>query len=138
MADEIRQFTATIPAGTVQALPFTKKMPMPWRIVDRLEITVPPGGSGLVGFYIAVAGVRIIPYDSDPYIVTADERMIWDLYNYPDSGDWSLGGYNTGTIDHSVFVRFLVRVPQLHSAVQIPIFDAAELELGDGVDLTNG
>jgi hypothetical protein len=109
MADEIRQYTVSVPAGTTADAPLTVPMVMPPRIVDALQIVVPPGPSGLVGFAVLVGGVRIIPYGSDLWIITAGENITWPLDHYPDAGSWSVQAYNTGVNDHSIYFRWLVR-----------------------------
>jgi hypothetical protein len=107
MATEVRQFTATIPAGTAAATPVTVPMRFPARQVTGVEIIVPPGPSGLVGFALLNGTTRVIPYQSDLWIITAAEKIEWPLEGFAQTGDWSLIGYNTGTQDHAVYVRFL-------------------------------
>lgn len=128
MADEIRQFTSLVPAGTPANAPATFSMAIPPRDVVRMDITVPPGVSGLVGFAIFVGGVQVIPYQSDTWIVTADEKMVWDLANYPDAGSWSLVAYNTGTNDHAVTVRMHCNVKGRGQRTPATFIDAAALE----------
>lgn len=134
MADEIRQYTATIPANTPSTAPVTTAMTMPPREVIRVEIIVPPGVSGLVGFALQMSGVTVIPYQSDKWIVTADEKIVWDLQGYPDSGDWQLIGYNTGTLDHSIMVRFLLNVPQRGHVASSPLISVDQLQAGATID----
>jgi hypothetical protein len=109
MADEIRQNTVTVPAGTPDTAPLTVAMAMPPRRVEALQVVVPAGPSGLVGFAILVGGVRVIPYSSDLWIITSGENITWPLENYPDAGSWSVQAYNTGTVDHSIYFRWLVK-----------------------------
>lgn len=113
MTREIRQFTAVIPANTPATSPVTVPMVMPPRVVSTLEVIVPPGPSGFVGFAMANSGVRVIPYLSDLWIVTNDEKIVWPMDGYINSGDWSLIGYNAGSQDHAIYVRFLVDPPQV-------------------------
>lgn len=109
MADEIRQFTVTVPAGTTPAAPALFPMAIPPREVEALQIIVPPGPSGLVGFAVLVGGVQVIPYLSDPWIITAGENITWPLEHYPNAGSWSVRAYNSGLSDHSVYFRWLLR-----------------------------
>lgn len=111
MAREIRQFSATIPAGTLTAAPFTQDMSFPARVVDSVEIVVPSGENGFVGWRLENSGVPVIPYDSDEWIVASGENIAWPLDGYITSGSWQLTGYNTGTFDHTVYVRFLLSLP---------------------------
>lgn len=118
MSREVRQFTALIPAGTPASKPALIDMTMPPRVVSTLEVIVPPGPSGYVGFAIAQSGLRVIPYQSDLWIVTSDEKIVWPMDGYTNSGSWQLIGYNTGAQDHAVYVRFLCDVPQVLSAIR--------------------
>lgn len=106
MAAEIRQFTATIPPGTTAAAPVRVDMSFPPRIVQAVEIRVPPGPSGVVGFALQNSGVTVIPYGSDAFIVTSADFINWALDDYITSGSWQLLGYNTGGFSHSIYVRF--------------------------------
>lgn len=122
MAREIRQFSPLIPAGTVQASPVRIDMSFPPRQVERIEIRVPPGPAGLMGFALQNSGTTIIPYGSDAFIVAADDAMEWDLADYVDSGSWQLLGFNTDTNDHHVYVRFLLNLPGDHAASSGVVF----------------
>lgn len=108
MANEIRQYTLTVPAATPSTAPVTLNCSFPPRRVDALQIVVPPGPAGLVGWRVLCSGVPIIPYASDAWIVTAGEVINWPLIGQPDSGSWQVQGYNAGTVAHSVYVRFLL------------------------------
>lgn len=112
MADEIRQNTVTVPAGTTAAAPLTVPMAMPPRRVEALQVVVPPGQNGVVGWAVLVGGVRVIPYSSDLWIITSGENITWPLENYPDAGSWSVQAYNTGTVDHALYFRWLVKYVQ--------------------------
>lgn len=118
--DELRHYTAVIPAGTTPLVPAVFDFPMPARIARAVQIIVPPGPSGLVGFALTQARVRVIPYGSDPWVITDNERIEWPLTNYNDAGSWGLLGYNTGAQAHTVYVRFLLDVPGLHPATAAP------------------
>lgn len=130
MAVEIRQYTALVPAGTPATAPQSFDMSFPPRVVDAIELIVPPGPSGLVGFAVLNSGVRVIPYLSDQWIITASEQIRWPLDGYITSGAWSLLAYNTGTQDHSIFVRFLLSLTQAPAAPAVPMIDNAEITPG--------
>lgn len=125
MASEIRAYTLTVPANTPSTAPLVKSTSFPERRVDAISVIVPPGPSGQVGFCVLVGGVRVIPYDSDLWIVTAGESITWPLERQPTSGAWSVAGYNTGTNAHSVYFRFLLSlVPPPTVAGTTPIAEA--------------
>jgi hypothetical protein len=108
MAIQVFAFQVTIPAGTAQASPFRQSTQLPERQVSTLEITVPPGPSGLMGFAITMGGVNVLPVSPGTFIVTDDERISWPLTGLPTSGAWQVSGYNTDVWPHTVYLRWLV------------------------------
>lgn len=108
MARQIYAFAPTITAHTPIAAPLTLKMTMPSRIVRSLNILVPPGPQGFMGFRISYSGQQIIPFNTGQWLTTDHESFDWPLEGFPDTGAWTLDGYNTGNYDHTVYCRFLV------------------------------
>lgn len=108
MAREIRKFEAKIPAGTAKTAPVTIDVSFPPRVVTQINVRVPPGPNGNLGFQIAAAGNQVIPINLGQFIVANDDRMEWPLTDYIDSGDWQVVGYNTGAYDHTIYVTFLL------------------------------
>jgi hypothetical protein len=108
MANEVRAYQVTIPAGTAQAAPMRASLAMPPRDVVGLEIVVPPGPSGTMGFAITMGGVNVLPIQPGTFIVTDNQRIEWPLNDLPDSGAWQLTGYNTDVFDHTVYLTWLV------------------------------
>lgn len=108
MATEVRVFTLTIPAGTTPAAPTVLDVSFPPRQVDAIQVVVPAGQSGLVGWCVMNSNLRVIPYQSDDWIVTSGESITWPLEGQIDSGSWQVAGYNSGALDHSVYFRFLL------------------------------
>lgn len=112
MAVEVRTFQCLIPAGTLITAPVTVSLAMPARIVRTIQVVVPRGPSGLMGFAFGSASQNVIPYNNGAWIVTDDEKLSWDIDEQIDSGAWQLRGYNTGQYDHTVYVRFLLDLVQ--------------------------
>lgn len=108
MAQEIRHNTFTIPPLTPSTAPVALDMTFPPREVRRLEIVVPPGSNGLVGFHIQNSNLKVIPYGSDEWIITSGEVIGWDLTGYINSGSWQIAGYNTGAKAHAIYLRWLL------------------------------
>jgi len=108
MAQEVREYHVTIPAGTPISANFTVSIAMPTRIIDQIDIVVPPGPRGEVGFQIGSSGAQIIPTQTGTYIVTDDEVIHFPLTDQIDSGGWEVFAYNTGQYDHTLYIRFLV------------------------------
>lgn len=118
MAAEIRQFAATIPKGTPKATLYTVAFDLDYRIVSQIDLEVPTGPSGLMGFFLAHSGTQLIPMEVGQFIVWNDIEREWPLSDYPTSQGWSLSGYNLDAFnDHTVTVRFHVDVPVVPSSV---------------------
>jgi hypothetical protein len=108
MAVEVREFPAVVPAGTLASAPQTTPMKFPVRTVQAIEVEVPPGPRGEVGFRIGAAGVQLIPYELGKWVITDGRAIRWALERQHESGSWELVAYNTGTFDHTIVVRFEV------------------------------
>lgn len=106
MADELRAFTVSTPAGTAITAPQTTALTMPARYVTGVRIRVPPGPRGNLGFALAVAGTRIIPWAADQWLVADDEIIDENLSGQIESGAWQLSSYNTGIFAHVVYITF--------------------------------
>ena len=63
MATQVRQFTATIPAGTLKTALVTVALDLDYVEIESVDLEVPPGPSGLMGFYLARSGQQWIPYE---------------------------------------------------------------------------
>ena len=113
MAQVVRRFTATFPAGTAKATPVTVNMNFPPMEVEEIEVVVPPGPLGQMGFKIGQAGNQVFPFTPDDYIVTDNETLKWPIEGANTSGAWQVIGYNVGTFNHSIEVRFLCRLLDL-------------------------
>lgn len=113
MADEIQSFEVTIPAGVSPDNPTVFNLSMPPRYVDEVQVQVPPGPRGEVGFQIGAAGKQVYPSTPGQFVVTDNELVRWPIEHAISSGAWQLLAYNTGGLVHTLWVRFLVRVPGL-------------------------
>lgn len=103
MADRIEITTVTIPANTVIASFQTTQADFQNGRVDRLEVRIPPGPSGLVGFRVAHSGQVIIPRRGDEWFVTDNDKLDWDLSNYPTGNAWEIDAYNIDVYEHRIF-----------------------------------
>lgn len=112
MAAEYRLFSVTVPALTPIATPQVTSLAMPARIVRAVRVRIPPGPSGLVGWALGAAGVRVIPYNAGAYMVGDDEVIDWPLEGQIDSGGWQLQAYNLGVYPHTLQVSFALDLPQ--------------------------
>lgn len=106
MATEIRDFTVTVPAGTAVSAGFTADLSFPARIVTQINVRVPPGPRGEVGFAVGTGGLNVVPYGNGTYIVTDNEDLEYQLTDTIESGAWELLAYNTGSYDHTLRIYF--------------------------------
>lgn len=108
MASRVEIFDVTVPAMTTAAAPHVEATSFDLGEVERVEILVPPGPSGLVGFGILHSGESVIPREPARWIVADDEVIKWDIVNAPTSGRWGIRAYNLDVFDHTLYLRYLV------------------------------
>ena len=121
MAQEVQRFSVTIPHGTPIATPVTVKTEFGFRVVREIEIIIPPGPRGNMGFQIAQAGRQVFPYTPGGFIVTDNEQIRWPIEDANTSGAWAVIGYNVGTFDHTIEVRYLVDLPPDPTSTLAPL-----------------
>lgn len=109
MATELRAYSVTIPAGTLQAAPVTIDVSFEPRVTDRIEWHQPRGASGLVGWRLTSGGAAVVPKNQGAYIISDGTSGTWELTELHDSGKWEVTAYNLGSFAHAVNVRFHVR-----------------------------
>jgi hypothetical protein len=109
MAVQVQQFAATVPAATTKTAPQITQMQLGVFEVEWVEVQVPDGANGQVGFYVASSGQQVFPFraGSTPIWVVSNNRVFhWDVTGQPTSGDWQLYAYNSGTFPHTVTCHF--------------------------------
>lgn len=105
MATRILPFKVTIPAGTTPAAPFTQALNLDNWEIERIDLEVPPGPAGLMGFQVFNNGVAWIPYGSNSWLVWDDHSESYYMTDQPTGSGWSVVGYNEGFYPHTVTVR---------------------------------
>lgn len=108
MADRVESFAVTIPHGTTKSAPRTVDISFAAGVVAGVEILVPAGHAGFTGIALAQAGAAVIPITDGQFIVSDDEVIHWPIDGAINNGDWQAIGYNTGTFDHTFYIRFLI------------------------------
>lgn len=108
MADRIPSKTITVPAGTAIATPQTTQWTINPGHVERLDVYVPPGPSGLMGFAVLFAGVQVFPDDAGSWFVMDNVYTSFPLQNQPTDGRWSVRAYNIDVYDHTFYLWLLV------------------------------
>jgi len=108
MAYQVKSFAFTIPAGTTKALPVTMDTPLGLFVVTSVEVDVPAGPNGNVGFRFTSGGTQMLPANLGAWFVMSGVEKSWPLSGQIESGAWQVQGYNTGIYDHTIQIRFLL------------------------------
>lgn len=108
MAQYVLQFSATIPAGTPKTAPVTIALPLDNWDIEQIDLEVPTGPAGLMGFYVANNGVQWIPATPGAFLVWDGVNQSWPFTDQPNASGWAIVGYNTGVYQHNVTIRFHV------------------------------
>lgn len=122
MAERVELFETAIAAATAIAAPTTFVLSMNPGVTRKVEIIVPPGPSGLVGFRLRHSGQTVIPYAGSNWVITDDEKLEWALEGYPTGDRWTLQAYNTDIYQHTLYIRwFLDEIPDRVAGALVPI-----------------
>lgn len=108
MASRVLPLTCVVPAGTAIATPVPFKLVFQPSNVDRIDVRVPPGPAGLVGFAIQYGGGNFIPEGSGQWIIADDQYITWPLQGAPDGGNWQVSAYNLDVLPHTLYFYFLI------------------------------
>lgn len=125
MAREIRAFQVVVPAGTTKAAGWSQDVSFPPREVVQVEIRIPPGPRGEMGFSLGSGGVPVLPSNAGGWVVADDQDIVWPLDGQWNSGAWSVQAYNTGQYDHTIYLTFLLDLPNATTAGPAPAAAAA-------------
>jgi hypothetical protein len=119
--EEHWEFAVTVPAGTPIATPLVTPTVLPVRKISRIAWSIPPGSAGQVGWRIGMKTIQVIPVNAGSWIIKDGESAGSDLSRLPDSGDWSVIGYNIGAHAHTVYVSFYATVPHPKPVLVVPL-----------------
>ena len=108
MATRIEVVAVPVPPGTPIAAPIVVPMNFDDGRVDGLEIVIPDGPAGLVGFQIRHSKQAIIPYDGVSFLIGNNETIKWPLETFPEADKWDVRIYNKGVFVHTLYFRWLI------------------------------
>ena len=106
MSDSTYVVGLSIPAGNGVATYSVFKTPLGDSNVEEIQISFPPGCNGLVGAKIYAGGASAYPNDPLNYFVFDDYVYIQQVSNQINSGDWSIGLFNTDYVPHIIRVIY--------------------------------
>jgi hypothetical protein len=119
MAQEVHQFSCTIEPGTPIDDPAIFNLEIAYYDLESLDLEVPPGPNGLVGFYVALSSQQWFPWEMGEWIIWNDRTENWPTNDQSINGTWQLYAYNLGIYEHTVTVRFHVNA--VATAVLAPV-----------------
>lgn len=108
MVDRIEWFEFTIPANTLQSAPVSFPMKFNFGEVIEIDIKVPSGPAGNLGFFISAGGSQYIPRTFGSFIFPDNDYIQWQVSNAINSGSWGLTAFNTDVWPHVIQVSFQV------------------------------
>lgn len=121
MAQYVLPFIATIPGGTPESAPVTVDLELDNWSIEQIDLEVPPGPAGLMGFQVYNNGVAWIPYGAGQWLVWDNTKESYYMTDQPNGSGWAIVGYNEGFYEHSVTVRFHVNpVAPIASTTAVP------------------
>jgi hypothetical protein len=121
----LHTFSVTIPAGTPSVTPLVTPTVFNTNAVDRIEWRFPGGCNGQVGIQIGARSVPVLPGNRNQFFIRSGDSQGFDLTDLPNTGDWSVIGYNTGSFDHTIQVTF--RVHRIEPEPTVPGYLTADL-----------
>jgi hypothetical protein len=98
--------TITFQPGTTPTAPASTPVTLGDSILLRVDVKVPPGPGGCMGFQVQYANNVILPWGSlAQYLILDGDDIGFDV-NTEIGGTMQIVGYNTGFWPHSIYLRF--------------------------------
>lgn len=107
-ASRVEVYDVAVPALTPKAAPLeTPTVWTPGELVS-VDVRIPDGAAGLVGFRILYAHAQAIPTTPGAWIIGNDDLFQADAIGYLNGGQWSVLAYNLDNFPHTLHVRYFV------------------------------
>lgn len=111
-------FDITLQPGSTAAAPVTTAIGVADIWCYSVQIEVPKGPAGVMGFFLTYANTQIVPWSQSKHYLVVDD---FD-HTFPVNAELGKGlamvGYNTGYWPHTVYFRFLGVPIAAYSAAQ--------------------
>lgn len=108
MSDRIEWFPVVCQPNTFSSNPQVDNLSFPQGEVTQIDVIIPPGPAGNVGFQIAAGGSRYIPRNENTFIQADDKFIQWPIKNAINSGSWACLSFNHDIIAHTLQIGFHV------------------------------
>lgn len=106
MSDHLYWYSNTIPANTPITALFTAPMVFNAANVENIQVIVPPGPAGSVGWQIQYGGGTFIPLSTGQFIVAEAFTFDFPQNKAPNGGNWTFAAYNNDYVPHLIQVGF--------------------------------
>jgi hypothetical protein len=107
--DRLYYLEVTTPANTPLASPQSTLWPLEDNYLKYVDVLVPPGPSGLLGFRLMWANQQVIPWGNDSWLITDNERVHVDCDFMMTITGLVIESYNTDIYAHTIYIRGLVQ-----------------------------
>jgi hypothetical protein len=113
--------TVTFPPNTPASAPVVFNMTNADILLVRVDVKVPPGPGGAMGFQMLYAGNVFLPWGPLTQFLVLDNDDIGFDVNTEIGGPMQVRGYNTGFWPHSIYLRFeYIPIGAVSSGIVIP------------------
>jgi hypothetical protein len=123
--------TITTLADTQPSNPLITPWPLVDANLDYIEIIVPDGPSGQVGVAVYWSGTQIVPWGTDSWLITNNEKIHIPVTSYITVSGLEVWTYNVGIYEHTIYLRALVKYTTAAVVTEAPVIGSAAV-LGTG------
>lgn len=107
-ASRVEVFDVLVPPLTPKAAPLETMTTWAAGELVSVDVRIPDGAAGLVGFRLLYAHGQTIPTTPGAWIIGNDDLFQADAIGYLNGGQWSVSAYNLDNFAHSLHVRYFV------------------------------
>lgn len=107
--DRLYETDVTVPASTASSSPYSVDWPLEDATLVYVNIIIPAGHSGLTGIRLTRSGTQIVPYSSNSWIISDDEKLTIGFNDEITSSGVKVVAYNSDIFAHTFYLRALIR-----------------------------
>jgi hypothetical protein len=133
VSDRLEWYDIVVPANTPVTAPLTFPCVFNDGDVIEIDVKVPPGPQGNVGFFIGAGGSQYVPRTIGSFVIPDDDYFTWPLANAVTSGSWSVTAYNTDIFPHLIQVAFQVNETGTAHMSTVSLLPSSSAALPDSV-----
>lgn len=100
---------AVVSPNTPIASPASFTWPLEDNYLERIDVRIPPGPSGAMGFRILWSQQQIVPWGNYSWLIANDEEIPWKADTAISASGLVVQAYNLGNFPHTIYLKALVR-----------------------------